>query len=133
VFRVERLVITDGGWSAEVAVENRSAFDYSLQRPHRPRGQNMLGLVLLETAGKAELRKLTAGLRKAPPFLEPDRITPRPPPIFRAGQRWSGRLTGSAMLRRGSVVRILFGRFSTIGRVKGPRALIWVTDHAVRL
>jgi hypothetical protein len=129
-FRVERLVIRRGGWRLTASVTNRDSVGYLIQRPHRP-GESMLGLVLLETTSKEELRELTADFRTAPPFLEPDRIEPPVPRVLRAKSRWLGTLTGSTTLRKGSVVRVLFGRFV---RVRGdPGYLLWVTDHAVQL
>jgi hypothetical protein len=129
-FRVERLVIRPEGWRLTASVTNRGSVGYLIQRPHRPR-ESMFGLVLLETASKEELRELTADFRKAPPFLEPVRIEPPLPRILREKSRWHGTLTGSTTLRKGSVVRVLFGRFV---RVRGdPGYVLWVTDHAVQL
>lgn len=91
----------------------------------------MFGLVLLDTATSSELRELTAAFRKAPPFLEPRRIEPPVPRLLRAGSAWRGTMAGSTILRKGSVVRILFGRFV---RTRGdPGYLLWVTEHALRL
>jgi hypothetical protein len=132
VFRVERLTVTSTGWSADVAVENRTGLDYMLQRSHRPR-ESMFGIVLLETASRAELRRLTSDFQKTPPFLEPERIDPPPPVSFRAGRRWRGRMIGSTVLPRGAVARLLFGRFTRLGRIDEPEYVIWVTDHHVRL
>ena len=85
LYRVDRLILRRDGWSADVAVENRSPRDFQIRRPHRP-GGSLFGLVLLESESRKELSELTAGLRKEPPFLQPDRIAPAP-----AHQaRWSG-------------------------------------------
>jgi hypothetical protein len=129
VFHVERLIIRRTGWSADVSVENMTRDDFLIRRPHRP-GGSLFGLVLLETTSREELRRLTADLEKEPPFLEPDRISPRLPASLRAGATWRGTLSGSAVLRRGTIVRMLFGRFE---RERKPSVLTWVTDHAVRL
>ena len=129
VYRVERLVLRPDGWSADVGVENRSAADFQIRRPHRP-GDSLFGLVLLKSTSKKELRELTAGFRKEPPFLDPDGIDPPLPASLRAGSSWRGTLTGSTVLRGGTVVRMIFGRFQ---RHTKPRVITWVTDHAVRL
>ena len=126
---MERLAIRRDGWSADVSVENATEDDFQIRRPHVARGSKF-GLVLLETTGRKELRDLTAGSRREPPFLKPDRIDPPLPGSLRAGARWSGTLTGSAVLRRGTVVRVIFGRFN---RDRPPLVATWVTDHAVRL
>jgi hypothetical protein len=130
VFRVDRLAVRSNGWVATLSVTNRSSALYSIQRPHRP-GESMFGLVLLRTADKRELRELTADFRKEPPFLEPDRFTPRLPLVLPPGSTWRGTMAGSRVPPRGSVVRVLFGRFL---RARGqPRYVLWVTDHSVRL
>lgn len=129
VFRVERIVLRPAGWSADVSVQNTTEDDFQIRRPHRPRG-SLVGLVLLETTSREELRELTADLREVPPFLEPDRISPPLPGSLRAGATWGGTLSGSTVLRRGTVLRVIFGRFS---RDRAPQNITWVTDHAVRI
>jgi hypothetical protein len=129
-FRVDRLVISRDGWRITASVTNRSSFDYAIRRPHR-RGESMFGLVLLETVARKELGELTADFRKAPPFLEPERIEPPLPSVLAAGSSWRGTMSGSRILREGSAVRVLFGRFE---RTRGdPGYLLWVTEHAVQL
>jgi hypothetical protein len=129
VFRVERLVIRRDGWRADVAVRNTTEDDFQIRRPHRFPG-SLFGLVFLETTSRHELRELTAGQREEPPFLEPDRISPPLPISLRAGATWRGTLSGGTVLRRGTVVRVIFGRFV---RDRKPMVITWVTDHAVRL
>jgi hypothetical protein len=129
-FRVDRLVVRRDGWQLAAAVTNRSSVPYVIQRPHRP-GEAMFGLVVLQTTTRKELRELTADFRKAPPFLEPGRLEPRPPRVLEARTTWRGVLSGPRILRRGWVIRVLFGRFV---RAQGdPGYLLWVTEHAVRL
>jgi hypothetical protein len=129
VFRVDRIIVRTSGWSAEVSVANTSRDDLQIRRPHRFPG-SLFGLVLLETTSAHELRGLTADLRKEPPFLEPDVISPPLPISLRAGTTWRGTLSGSTRLRSGAVVRVIFGRFV---RDREPQVLTWVTNHAVRL
>jgi hypothetical protein len=129
-FRIDRLVVRPGGWAVTASVANRSSAGYAIRRPHRP-GESMFGLVLLETGSEDELRELTADFRKAPPFLEPDRIEPPLPSVLSPGSSWRGTMSGSRALRNGAAVRVLFGRFE---RTHGdPGYLLWVTRHAVRL
>ena len=129
-FRVERLVVRAEGWEATASVSNSSPVSYLIQRPHRP-GESMFGLVLLLTDARSELRELTADFRKAPPFLEPDRIDPPVPRVLGRRSSWRGTLSGSTTVPKGSVVRVLFGRFV---RTRGdPGYLLWVTNHAVRV
>jgi hypothetical protein len=129
VIRVDRLVVRRNGWEVTALVANRSSVDYMIRWP-RHRGKSMFGLVLLESTARKELHELTAGFRKAPPFLVADRIEPPLPTVLWAGSRWQGTMSGSSALRKGSAVRILFGRFDS---TSGPPGLLWITDHAVQL
>jgi len=126
-FRVERLVVAEHGWQATVSVTNRSQIAYRLD-------QRSVGLVLLETQAPAELRRLTDNLSHPPPALKPTRASPAPPPALGPGASWSGTVAGPEELRDGSVVRVLFGPFSSIERFRSEaQGVLWVTDHAVRL
>jgi hypothetical protein len=130
VFRVHRLVVNRDGWRVTVSVANHGSVGYTIGRPHH-RGKSMFGLVLLETLTGQELRELTADFRKAPPFLEPDRIVPPLPRVLTPGSSWTGTMSGPQILRQRSAVRLLFGRFE---RTRGdPGYLLWVTEHAIRL
>jgi hypothetical protein len=126
-FRVDRLVVAEHGWRATVSVTNRSKVAYRLD-------QRSVGLVLLETQTPAELRRLTGNLSHPPPALKPMRASPAPPPALGPGASWSGTVAGPEQLREGSVVRVLFGPFSSIERFRSEAEdVLWVTDHAVRL
>jgi hypothetical protein len=127
-FRVKRLVVAEDAWRAEVSVTNSSRTGYRLE----PRS---FGLALFDTPTRAELRRLTGNLQHAPPALRPDRVVPLPPPVLGPGAVWSGTITGSEVLRDGSVVRVLFGPFSPAGeRFRGEaQDVFWITDHAVPL
>jgi hypothetical protein len=126
--RVEQLVVGDDGWRARISVENHSTTPYRLD-------ERSVGLVLLDTDSRAELRRLTANLTHAPPALKPERASPTPPPALGPGATWNATISGPEVLREGSVVRVLFGPFSPAGErfrseVQSP---LWVTDHSVRL
>lgn len=127
-FRVERLVVAEDGWRAEVSVENGSSSPYRV-------GEESAGLVILGSASRAELRTLTDDLTRPPPALRADVIAPAPPPALGPGASWSGTISGPEVLREGSVVRVLFGPFSRVGArdVTEAADVFWVTDHAVRI
>jgi hypothetical protein len=127
VYRVTRLVLRAEGWSADVSVRNATEDDYGIGS--RSQRAPLFGLVLLETESRKELQELTSDLTRDPPVLIPDRITPPLPDLLRARTTWRGSLAGSTRLRRGTVVRVIFGRFTR----KAKPATTWVTDHAVRL
>ena len=128
-FRVTRFVVRRDGWSADVSVRNSTRDDFQSRRPHYPRG-SLFGVVVLRTASYGELLELTAGERKEPPFLAPDRTSPPLPVSLRAGASWRGTLSGSGILRQGAVVRLMFGRFT---RDRQPSVFTWVTEHSLRL
>jgi hypothetical protein len=127
-FRVDRLVIGEDGWSAEVSASNGSNTPFRLQ-------EGSVGLVLLDTSTTAELNRLTGDLEHAPPSLKPDRLRPPPPTVLGPGAVWRGSISGSEVLRQGSVVRVLFGPYSSAGERFRSEAteFFWVTDHSVRL
>ncbi len=127
VFEVERLVLTEEGWRLSMSVTNESPSPYRL-------GRKSVALVLLETMSRRELRELTDGLERPPPSIPPDVVAPEPPPVLGPGASWSAVLSGTVVLRSGSVVRVLFGPFSRVGgRSREAIDVLWVTDHAVRL
>lgn len=126
-YRVERLVIADDGWHLTVSVTNGSRSAYRLD-------ERAVGLVLLDTQTRAELRRLTGNLSHAPPALKPTAASPPPPPALGPGAAWSATVSGSEELRDGSVVRVLFGPFSSIERFRSEaQDVFWVTGHSVRL
>jgi hypothetical protein len=127
-YRVERLSIDEDGWRAAVEVTNGSASAYRL-------GRGSVGLVLLDTASRAEVRALSDDLTRAPPALTPTRSVPEPPPVLGPGATWEAEIAGSEVLRAGSVVRVLFGPYSRVGArdVTASGTVLWVTEHAVRI
>jgi hypothetical protein len=127
-YRVERLSVGENGWRATVEVTNGSESAYRL-------GRGSVGLVLLDTASRAEVLLLTDDLTRAPPALTPTRTAPEPPPVLGPGATWEAEIAGSEVLREGSVVRVLFGPYSRVGArdVTASGTVLWVTEHAVRL
>ena len=126
-FEVERLVIAESGWRVVVSVTNRSL------RPYRLDARSV-GLVLLETPSRSELRRLTGNLSHAPPALRPDRASPPPPSTLEPGASWSTTVTGPEVLRADSFVRVLFGPFSSVERFRTEvQSILWVTDHSIRI
>src|ERR671911_603670 len=114
-------------WRATISVTTRSRIASRLD-------QRSVGLVLLETQTPAEVRRLTDNLSHPPPALKPTRTSPVPPPALGPGASWSATVSGPEELREGSVVRVLFGPFSSIERFRSEaQDVLWVTDHAVRL
>jgi hypothetical protein len=126
-FRVDRLVVEENGWSLTVSVTNGSELPYRI-------GERSIGLVLLDSSSTAEVRRLTGNFTHAPPALKPVRASPPPPATLRPGATWGTTVSGTEVLRAGSVVRVLFGPFGSVERFRSEAQEIqWVTDHFVRL
>jgi hypothetical protein len=127
-YRVDRLVVEEEGWRVTFSITNRSRLPYRVD-------SRSVGLVLLDSATQAELRRLTGNLTHPPPALKPDGVAaPPPPPALGPGASWSATVSGSEVLREGSVVRVLFGPFTSIERFRTEvQDVFWVTDHYVRL
>jgi hypothetical protein len=128
VFRVGRLVIGPDGWQVTLAVTNNSESPYRI-------GPESFGLVALNTATQAELERLTDDLTRTPPALRPDRVVPAPPPFLAPTATFRGTMTGSEVLRSGTVLRVLFGPFTRPGSrdVTEGADVLWVTDHSVKI
>jgi hypothetical protein len=125
-YRVERLVIVDG-WRLTFSMTNGSRSTYRVD-------DGDIGLVLLETQTRAELRRLTGNLTHPPPALKPTAALPPAPPALGPGASWSATVSGPEELREGSVVRVLFGPLSSIERFRSEaQDILWVTDQSVRL
>jgi hypothetical protein len=126
-FRVERLVVAEDGWHVTFSVTNGS------QLPHRL-DRRSVGLVLLDSAKRSELERLTDNLSHPPPALKPERVSAEPPPALGPGASWSATASGTEVLRAGSVVRVLFGPFASIERFRTEvQDVLWITDHFARL
>ena len=126
-FRVDRLVVGHDGWNLTAAMTNGSELPYRID-------ERSIGLVLLDSSSTAEVRRLTGNLTHAPPALKPVRASPPPPATLTPGATWRTTVSGTEVLRAGSIVRVLFGPFGSVERFRSEAQQIqWVTDHFVRL
>lgn len=133
VFRVSRLSLTENGWTADVAIENRSGAPWEL--PEAPEAfRRQFGLMLFETGDLAELDDLNAD-QSLPPVRKAERFSPAFPTFLADGETWSGRMAASGSLPAGSFARVVFGPFVAVGDPpKGMEdRVIWITDHAQRI
>lgn len=130
VFEVASLAVTADGWSAEVAVSNRTAYRFEVDTG--PSGYSF-GLMLLSTGDQQTVERLNReGL--LPPIRAARTIEPPPPTGLRPGATWRGTLSAPGSLADGSWVRVVFGTFR--GRGDVPREferVVWFTDRTYRL
>ena len=121
------MVVEEEGWRVTFSITNGSRLAYRVDN-------RSVGLVLLDSATQAELRRLTGNLTHPPPALKPEGVSVPPPPALGPGATWSATVSGPQVLREGSVVRVLFGPFTSIERFRTEiQDVFWVTDHYVRL
>lgn len=130
VYEVRSFEVTAGGWTAEVAVENRTGVTWKFL-PHPVWGR--MGLRVFASGDVEDLEKRVVegdlpGLRAA------RAISPPLPGALGPRQRWSGRITGTGPLPAGRWVRVEFPLLETGRAPSGlPARANWITDRALRL
>lgn len=130
-FRVERLVIRDGGWSADIAVENATSTAFTLAT--RPLDLEF-GVMLF---GSDSLEELEAASRSGnlPALRRATTIVPAPPGRLEPGESWRATLSAPGSLRARSFLRVSFGAFVAVGEPPPEMepTVVWITDKAHRL
>jgi hypothetical protein len=103
-----------------------------LDRPHRP-GSTLFGLLALRSSSRQELERALRSERYRAPFVA-DSFRPPLARDLPPGANWRGVFSGAGTVRRGSYVRVEFGRFIPRGRVPAglSSGMIELTDHALR-
>ncbi|HWL33856.1 MAG TPA: hypothetical protein VNP89_09655 [Gaiellaceae bacterium] len=130
VFEVGMFAVTADGWSATVAVINRTPFRFEVDPGPADYG---FGLMLFPTN---DLKALEEANREGllPAIREATTIEPRPPRFLQPRQTWRAMLSAPGSLAEGSWVRIVFGTF--LGADDAPDAfkrVVWFTDRSHRL
>ena len=130
VFEVASLAVTADGWSAEVAVSNRTTYRFDVDTG--PSGYSF-GLMLLPTGDQKTVERLNReGL--LPAIRRARMIEPPPPTVLRPGATWRGTLSAPGSLADGSWVRVVFGTFYGRGDVPVElERVVWFTDRTYRL
>ena len=130
VFVVDELTVTADGWSARVAVTNRTGVAFHTGRPVGFR----YGLMLFATGDLGELEEAarSSGLPAVRPALT---IEPPPPAVLRAGATWRATLSAPGSLPAGAYARVVFGPLGAEGEPPEgiETVVVWITDHARRL
>jgi hypothetical protein len=130
VFEVRTLAVTADGWSAAVAVTNRTPFRFEVDSGPADYG---FGLMLF---ADNDLKALEEANREGrlPAIREATTIEPSPPRFLQPRQTWRATLSAPGSLAEGSWVRVVFGTFS--GQDDAPDAfkqVVWFTDRSHRL
>ena len=130
-FEVERFAVVDGGWTADVAIENATGIPFELGS--RPFALSF-GLMLFED-GRAETLDEANRAGALPPPRRAETIEPPPPARLPPGTRWAATLSGRGALPAGSFVRVVFGTLVAVGEPPGELlpTVVWITDRSTRL
>jgi hypothetical protein len=130
-FEVHDFTVRDDGWSARVAIENRTrvAFELGAQPLALAFGLMLFADGTVESLEKANRAGALPAVRRA------RTIEPEPPERIGAGVRWETTLSAPGSLPSGSYVRVVFGTLVAVGEPpEGLQpSLVWITDHALRL
>ena len=132
VFRVYRFAVTDGGWEADVEVENRTPIAWDTG--DRLAVEQSFGVMLFATGDLDEVdRKMRD--RELPGLRPVQRFRPALPARFAPGRTWRSTISAVGTLAAGRHVRIVFGPLIAEGDPpRGLRtAFVWITDHAYLL
>ena len=128
-----RFAVTDGGWEADVEVENRTGIAWEMERT-RLRSSSRSGSCSSPPATLDEVEQRSGnadlpGLRPAQVFVPPlpSRLAPE--------GRWRGTVSAHGTLASGRYVRVVFGPLIALGDAPDgmPSRFVWITDHAYRL
>ena len=132
VYRVHRFAITDGGWEADVEIENRTPIVWQTGDPVEL--DRSFGVMLFATGELDELER-RIGSGELPGLRPAQRFEPPLPLRFVPGRAWRGTISARGTLAAGSYVRIVLGPLIADGPVpEGLQpVLVWFTDHAYRL
>jgi hypothetical protein len=130
VFQVGTLAVTADGWSATVAVTNRTPFRFEIDTGP---ADYSFGLMLFPTGDLKAVETLNRE-GQLPAIRRATTIEPPPPKFLQPGQTWRATLSAHGSLVEGSWFRVVFGTF--LGEKDAPdefKRVVWFTDHAHRL
>lgn len=132
VFTVNRVEVTETGWTARIGVENASSVGWELAPSATPEGT--FGLQLFETGDPKELEERNRE-RTLPAVRAAERYDPELPKILEPGAGWEGTISARGSLVAGAYVRVVFGTLVAVGKPPAEldEKLVWITDHAYEL
>jgi hypothetical protein len=132
VFTVDRLDVTETGWTARIGVENDSSVGWELAPGATPEGS--FGLQLFETGDADELEERNRS-GTLPAVRAATAYAPELPPLLEPGASWEGEISARGALVAGSWARVVFGTLVAVGKPPEEldEMLVWITDHAYEL
>jgi hypothetical protein len=132
VFTVDRLEVTETGWSARVGIENDSSVGWELAPGASPEGS--FGLQLFETGDIEELEERNRD-GTLPAVRAATSYAPTLPPLLEPGDSWEGEISARGALVAGSWARVVFGTLVAVGKPPDEldEMVIWITDNAYEL
>jgi hypothetical protein len=132
IFTVDRLEVTETGWSARIGIENDSSVGWELAPGATPDGS--FGLQLFETGDAQELEDRNRN-GTLPAVRAATGYAPALPGVLEPGASWTGEISARGSLVAGSWARVVFGTLVAVG--KPPEGLeemlIWITDASYEL
>jgi hypothetical protein len=133
VFEVSSFTVTDDGWRASVAVENRSDIAWKVGDSRYP-STLAFGVMLFPNDDLDELeRRNREGT--LPAIRHATGYAPGLPAVLKPGAAWRGTMSAPGALAGGLWLRLSFGPFVSVGDAPQGAApeVVWFTDHAYRL
>jgi hypothetical protein len=130
-FHVDRLVVRENGWAADIAVENATSIPFGLAT--QPVDLEF-GLMLFASGSLEELENASRN-GSLPSLRRATAIEPPPPETIAPGATWRGTLSAPGSLVDGSFARVSFGVFTAQGEPPPEMQpeVVWITDKAYRL
>jgi hypothetical protein len=133
VFSVSSFTVTTEGWTAEIAVENRSDVGWEVGDP-RYEAELQFGVMLFpdDDLNELEKRNRTGTL---PAIRHAIAYRPALPSVLAPRKTWRGTISAPGALAGGLWARISFGPFVSVGDPPDGAApqVVWFTDHSHRL
>ena len=132
VFTVERIDVTESGWSARVGIENDSSVGWELAPGATPEGS--FGVQLFETGDVEELEERNRN-NTLPAVRAATHYAPELPGVLEPDASWEGKISARGALVAGSWARVVFGTLVAVGKPPDEldEKVIWITDHAYEL
>jgi hypothetical protein len=131
VFTVDTLKVTKEGWSARVAVTNRTGISFDTGGDA---GASAYGLMLFATGDLDEVED-AARANQLPAVRQARTMVPPLPKVLAPNETWRATLSAPGSLADGSWIRVSFGPLRARGDPppEMESVVVWITDSAYRV